>query len=101
MAKKKSIRVSPEEAEEIIREAYDNSYRLLSGGISYRNLENECLERGDDMYLIYDTDIGPTYEEVQDILEWYEGEELYERCAVLKKYIEKKFKSFWKFKKGK
>jgi len=101
MAKKKSIRVSPEEAEELMREAYDNSYRLLSGDISYRDLEDECLERGDDLYLIYHIDNGPTYEEVQDMLEWYEEKELYERCGVLKKYMDKRFSSFWKFKKGK
>lgn len=92
MAKRKSIRVSAEEAEEIMREAYDNSYRLLMGDISYRGLERECRERDTDMYLTYYSDEGATLEDVEEMLDWYEEKEWYERCAVIKRYIDKKHK---------
>jgi len=92
MAKRKSVRVSAEEAEEIMREAYDNSYRLLMGEISYRGLERECKDRDADMYLTYYSDEGATLEEVEEMLEWYESKEWYERCGVIKRYIERKFK---------
>ncbi len=92
MAKGKSIRVSLEEAEEIMREAYDNSYRLLMREISLKGLERECRDRDSELYLTYYRDVGPTYEEVMDMLEWYEGCEWYERCGKIKKYIDKKFK---------
>jgi hypothetical protein len=91
MAKRKSIRVSAEEAEEIMREAYDNSYRLLTGDISYRALERECNDRDADMYLTYYSDDGATLEDVEEMLEWYEEKEWYERCAVIKRYIDKEF----------
>jgi len=92
MAKRKSIRVSVEEAEEIMREAYDNSYRLLMGEVSYRGLERECKERDVDMYLTYYSDEGATLEDVEEMLKWYEEKEWYERCGVIKRYIERKFK---------
>jgi hypothetical protein len=92
MAKRKSIRVSAEEADEIMNEAYDNSYRLLVGKISYRGLERECNKRDSDMYLTYYNDEGATLQDAEDILEWYKEKEWYERCAVLKRYIDKRFK---------
>ncbi len=92
MAKGKSIRVNLEDAEDLLREAYDNSYRLLMGEISFRGLERECRERDTDLYLVYYRDVGPTYEEVRDMLEWYEDYEWYERCGAIKRYMDKKFK---------
>ena len=85
MAKRKSIRVSAEEAEEIMREAYDNSYRLLMGEVSYRGLERECKERDSDMYLTYHSDEGATLDEVEEMLEWYEEKEWYERWSLINK----------------
>tara|TARA_R110001592_G_scaffold255416_2_gene519018 strand:- start:765 stop:1046 length:282 start_codon:yes stop_codon:yes gene_type:complete len=87
----KSIRVSLEEADEILSRAYDNGYRLLFNEISYRGLELECLERDEDMYLTYFRDDGPMLSDMEDMLYWYEGDEEYERCAKIRDYIRDNF----------
>lgn len=89
--KKRSIRVSIEEADEILSQAYDNGYRLLFNEVSYRDLGDECLERGDDMYLTYYRDDGPELEDMGDMLVWYEEQEEYERCAKIRDYIRDNF----------
>jgi hypothetical protein len=89
--KKRSIRVSIEEADEILMRAYDNGYRLLFNEVSYRGLEKECVERGEDMYLTYYRDDGPELSDMEDMLDWYEDEEEYERCAKVRDYIRDNF----------
>lgn len=88
---KRSIRVSMEEADEILGRAYDNGYRLLVEGMLFRDLEIECVERGEDLYLTYFRDEGPDLEDMEEMKEWYEDLEEYERCAGIRDYIRSRF----------
>ena len=91
MGKKKSIKVSAEEADEILGRAYDNGYRLLVEGMLFRDLELECVDMGLDLYLTYFREDGPDLLDMEDMLEWYEDREEYEKCAGIRDYIKQYF----------
>jgi hypothetical protein len=90
--KKKRITVSIDESDELLREAYDNSYRILFEGLRVKDLMRECVKEDKDLYVTYFIEEGPGLEDMYDMLFWYEDEEWYERCVVIKEYMDKNFK---------
>ena len=68
--------IGMEEERKLLSEAFDNGYR-------------EC--EGRDLYITFFVDDGPLEDDMIDMMLWYEEEEWYERCAVIKEYIDKKF----------
>jgi hypothetical protein len=77
------------EERKLLSEAFDNGYRYLFEGASMRQLKKEC--EGRDLYITFFIDEGPDEEDMYDMLLWYEEEEWYERCSVIKEFINKKF----------
>ena len=81
--------IGMEEERKLLSEAFDNGYRYLFEGVSMRQLKREC--EGRDLYITFFVDDGPVEDDMIDMMLWYEEEEWYERCAVIKEYIDKKF----------
>ncbi len=76
---------------DILSEAFDNGYRYLFNGVSMKRLKRECVDSGRDLYMTFYFDDGPGEEDMYDMLFWYEDEEWYERCAVIKEFMDSNF----------
>lgn len=81
------IKASLEEEIEILDEAYRNAYKVATGKMSVQ----ELLDESDDMiFLPFDPVAPETFMMiVDDIIEYFENSEEYEKCAELVK-IKKK-----------
>tara|TARA_R110000796_G_scaffold23564_1_gene67407 strand:- start:39 stop:320 length:282 start_codon:yes stop_codon:yes gene_type:complete len=84
--------IGMEEDRDILSEAFDNGYRYLFEGISMKRLKKECEGEGRDLYITFYVDEEPGEEDMYDMLLWYEDEEWYERCGVIKRYMDKNFR---------
>lgn len=88
---KRRITISMEEADDLLREAFDNSYRVFFEGLSVKELMRECKSEGRDMFVTFYVEDGPEESDMYDMLLWYEDEEWYERCARIRDYIRTSF----------
>ena len=76
-----------EEEAAILAEAYLNAYKLATGKITIKDL----LDKADDMiFLPYDPSAPETfYMIIDDLIEYYEHNEEYEKCSELVKAKQK------------
>lgn len=88
---KRNIMVSMDEDRDLLIEAFDNSYRLAFGEVSIEGLKQECVMGDKDLYMIYHYEDGIGEEDLYDMLLWYEDLEEYERCGVIKRYMDENF----------
>jgi hypothetical protein len=83
--------IGMEDEMNVLSEAFDNGYRHLFNGVSLKRLKRECVNEGRDLYMTFYVEDGPGEEDMIDMLYWYEDEEWYERCAVIKEFMDKNF----------
>lgn len=76
--------------EEMVNIAYDNSYRVLIGEITFDSLLEETTEQ-ETALMGFDPDYGPSKSELENMILWYEEYEEYERCAKLHEILIKKY----------
>ena len=77
--------------DELLREAFDNSYRFLFEGVTLKQLKKECIRDDKDLVMTVDNKDNQRLDNLLDMLIWYESEEWYERCAVINAAIKKQF----------
>ena len=74
--------------DEIIDEAFNNSYGIITGEITYDALVDSCIKEKDGVTVIaHDPTEDYTREHLEMMLEYFEGKEEYEKCDVLHKMI--------------
>ena len=89
--KYKRIELDEDLSDDMLMVAFDNSYKIITGKASYMQIVKET--DGDIVLLAHDpTTKKATVEEIEDILIFYEMVEHYEKCAVLKKIIDRRKK---------
>ena len=71
--------VSELEVYENVDKAFDNSYEIIMGLKSFEDI----MEEQDECYLIFDVDDYSKISILEQLLEWYESEEEYEKCSLL------------------
>ena len=71
--------------------AYENSYSILTKKITFDSLLDKNSSLGLSALLAYDPENGITKDEIENMIEFYIGEEWYERCAELKKIMDRKY----------
>ena len=80
--------------EQVLLEAFSNSYRLLTEQITFDEMLDEILDDEDKDFitvLTYDPDEGPTLDELEAIIEYYVETEEYERCSKIRDIMFKMF----------
>ena len=92
MGKKyKHIELDEDISDDMLMIAFGNSYKIVTGETTYTQIVRDT--EGDVVLLAHDpTTRRATVLEVEDILMYYEMVEYYEKCAVLKKIIDKRRK---------
>ncbi|NQY43349.1 MAG: hypothetical protein HRT87_08405 [Legionellales bacterium] len=69
-----------------IEQAYYNSYRLITGKVTY----NDLVSEGTDDLLLHDHTKEPNSDIIHDIIEYYSNLDQYKKCAELKIILDKK-----------
>tara|TARA_B100000780_G_scaffold197723_1_gene139667 strand:+ start:525 stop:854 length:330 start_codon:yes stop_codon:yes gene_type:complete len=75
----------------ILDTAYNNSYLVLSGQITFDELMGQKFKTGTDAIMAYDPETGPRKEELENMISYYIEEEMYERCSDIKKLLNNKY----------
>ena len=78
----------------ILRQAYDNSFQVLTKKITFEELMEEDNSFGFSTLLAYDPHTGIRKHELESIIAYYVGldePEYYLRCAKLKKIMDEKY----------
>lgn len=75
--------------------AYENSYSILTKKITFDSLLDKNTSLGISSLLAYDPESGVTRNEIESMIEYYEKVEWYERCAELKKIMDRKYPEQW------
>tara|TARA_R110001592_G_scaffold3721_1_gene21390 strand:+ start:2821 stop:3144 length:324 start_codon:yes stop_codon:yes gene_type:complete len=77
--------------DELVADAFNNSYRLLFKAISFDEMIEEMYIKDLDAVLAFDPELGPALNELENMINFYAEEEMYERCAKLRDIMHKKF----------
>jgi len=77
--------------EEMVNIAYDNSYKILSGEMTFDSLLECDYIDGDSALMGFDPEYGPLQSELENMIEWYIDSEEYERCAKLHEILISKY----------
>jgi hypothetical protein len=72
----------------MIQKAFENSYKIITKKTTFEELMNVKSAFGQKAILIYDPSEKPDKEVIEDIINYYEEEEEYEKCAELKKILD-------------
>jgi len=76
---------------QLLELAYENSYSILTRRITFDKLLDKNSSLGISSLLAYDPLSGVTKDEIVRMIEFYVKEEWYERCAELKKIMNRKY----------
>ena len=71
--------------------AYENSYSILTKKITFDSLLDKNTSLGVSSLLAYDPESGVTKDEIENMIQFYVREEWFERCAELKKIMNRKY----------
>jgi len=74
------------DSNEFIGIAMENTYKLIMGETTVQLL----LDKGDDFMPFTCNPSNPSYEDVNNMLKYYEEEEDFEKCSKILKYLETK-----------
>jgi hypothetical protein len=77
--------------DEILADAFDNSYRLLIKAISFDEMIEDKYRNDLDAVLAFDPELGPALSELENMIDFYIQEEDYEKCANLRDIMHIKF----------
>jgi|TARA_R110002072_G_scaffold106746_2_gene232999 hypothetical protein len=75
----------------LLEKAFNNSYLILSGQITFDELISKNFKRQESMIMAFDPDNGPSEDELQNMIDHYIDEENYERCAKLQVILDKTY----------
>jgi len=75
----------------LLNKAYNNSYLVLSGQITFDELLGRNFKKEESMILAFDPDCGPKEEEIENMIAHYIDQENYERCAKLQSILNKTY----------
>ena len=75
----------------LLDKAFNNSYLVLSGQITFEELLGRNFKKEESMILAFDPDCGPKESLAQNMIDHYIDQENYERCAKLKIIFDKTF----------
>ena len=75
----------------LLDQAYNNSWLILSGQITFEELLENDFKSGKEFILSFDPDNGPKEEELENMIEYYIDIEQYEKCAKLQKILNKTY----------
>ena len=79
------------ELQEILADAFDNSYRLLIKAISFDEMIEDKYRNDLEAVLAFDPELGPALSELENMIDFYIGEEDYEKCANLRDIMHVKY----------
>jgi hypothetical protein len=71
--------------------AYNNAWMILSGEITFEELISNQFKNGGEVIMAYDPEDGPTLVELENMIDFYIGEEEYERCANIRNIMHTKY----------
>tara|TARA_R110000796_G_C14378958_1_gene414990 strand:+ start:215 stop:544 length:330 start_codon:yes stop_codon:yes gene_type:complete len=78
--------------EQLLADAFNNSYRLLTREISVEEILDENLEKKFfQAVLAFDPELGPALNELESMIDFYIIEEEYEKCANIRDIMHIKF----------
>tara|TARA_R110001606_G_C14917674_1_gene596199 strand:- start:36 stop:359 length:324 start_codon:yes stop_codon:yes gene_type:complete len=77
--------------DEILADAFDNSYKLLIKAISFDEMIEDKYRNDLDAVLAFDPELGPALSELENMIDFYIQEEDYEKCANLRDIMHIKF----------
>ena len=75
------------EFDEVLEEAMENTYHLIMGETTVKQL----IDKGDDILSFVCDPYKPSQKDIENLLNYIEGEEEYEKCSKIQKYL-KSFK---------
>ena len=76
--------------DEMVNIAYDNSYKVLTGEVTFDSLLDGIYEE-ETALMGFDPEHGPSKLELENMIMWYEEYEEYQRCAKLHKILTEKY----------
>jgi hypothetical protein len=68
---------------EVLEEAMENTYHLIMGETTVKQL----LDRGDDILPFVCDPYNPSQKDIENLLDYFEGEEEYEKCSKIQEYL--------------
>ena len=77
--------------EELVADAFENSYQLLIEAISFDEMIEEKNKNDLDAVLAFDPELGPALIELENMIDFYIKEEEYERCANIRNIMHKRY----------
>jgi hypothetical protein len=80
-----------QEDEEILADAFCNSYRILTNEMSFSDILDNKFNQNLTAVLAFDPEEGPMLYELENMLRYYVNTEEYERCAKIRDIIQEKF----------
>ena len=72
-----------------IKEAINNSYKLITKMRTFDEMVDEAIESKKILVLLVDPDTGATKKELQAMIDYFVDGEEYEKCSELKSILEK------------
>ena len=72
----------------LLDQAYNNSWLILSGQITFDELIQHEFNSGKEFIMSYDPDNGPKEEELENMIAYYIDTEDYEKCAKLQSILD-------------
>ena len=72
----------------IMEQAFENSYKIITKKTTFEELMNVKSAFGQKAILIYDPSEGWDDDVLIDLIQYFEDEEEYEKCAELKKILD-------------
>lgn len=76
--------------DDVLESAIINSYLMLTGKLKFSDLMQQST--GDIIAVTtFDPDEGPTLEQLEIIIEYFEEDEQYEKCAEIKKILDEMY----------
>jgi hypothetical protein len=71
----------------LLDQAYNNSWLILSGQISFEELLEKDLKSGKEVIMCFDPDEGPKKEQLENMISYYIDCEEYEKCGKLQSIL--------------
>lgn len=71
----------------LLDQAYNNSWLILSGQITFEELLDHDLKSGKEVIMSFDPDNGPKEDELKNMILYYTDCEEYEKCAKLQEIL--------------
>jgi len=72
----------------MVEMAFENSYKVVTKKVTFKELLNVKGSFGQKAILIYNPDKGYNQLHLEDMIDYFEEEEEYEKCSELKKILD-------------